>query len=56
MLSRRSYPAYVTGRRQEALGSAMKAIGSNAASIRGDIAKFVDLDRERYSQFRNCCR
>jgi NAD(P)-dependent dehydrogenase (short-subunit alcohol dehydrogenase family) len=36
---------YLTGRRQEALDSALKAIGSNAAGIRGDIANLADLDR-----------
>jgi NAD(P)-dependent dehydrogenase (short-subunit alcohol dehydrogenase family) len=36
---------YITGRRQEALDSAIETIGSNAAGIRGDIAILSDLDR-----------
>jgi len=35
---------FVTGRRQKELDEAVKAIGSNAVGVRGDVAKMTDLD------------
>jgi NAD(P)-dependent dehydrogenase (short-subunit alcohol dehydrogenase family) len=35
----------VTGRRQDELDVALKAIGANASGVRGDIANLADLDR-----------
>jgi len=36
---------FITGRRQPELDAAAKEIGSNVATIRGDIANLADLDR-----------
>ena len=36
---------FITGRRQKELDEAVKAIGSNATGIQGDVAKLADLDR-----------
>jgi len=36
---------FITGRRQEELGEAVKAIGSNVVGVRGDVSKLQDLDR-----------
>src|SRR5260370_29984377 len=36
---------FITGRRQKELDEAVKAIGSNATGVQGDIAKMTDLDR-----------
>src|SRR5258706_4132115 len=36
---------FITGRRQKELDEAVKAIGSNAAGVRGDVSKLQDLDR-----------
>src|SRR5712664_388054 len=36
---------FITGRRQNELDEAVKAIGSNVTGIQGDIAKLADLDR-----------
>lgn len=36
---------YITGRRQEELDRAARAIGQNVATVQGDIAKLEDLDR-----------
>lgn len=36
---------FVTGRRQEELDAAVKAIGHGAVGIRGDVTRFEDLDR-----------
>ena len=36
---------FVTGRRQEVLGEAVKAIGSNVTGVRADSANLADLDR-----------
>jgi NAD(P)-dependent dehydrogenase (short-subunit alcohol dehydrogenase family) len=36
---------FITGRRQKELDEAVKAIGSNAAGVRGDVSKLRDLDR-----------
>ena len=35
---------FITGRRQKELDEAVKAIGSNATGVQGDVAKMVDLD------------
>src|ERR1700689_5186028 len=35
---------FITGRRQKELDEAVKAIGSNANGVRGDVAKMADLD------------
>src|ERR1700689_1570047 len=35
---------FITGRRQKQLDEAVKAIGSNATGVRGDVAKMGDLD------------
>src|SRR5580692_3381041 len=35
---------FITGRRQKQLDEAVKAIGSNATGVRGDVAKMADLD------------
>jgi NAD(P)-dependent dehydrogenase (short-subunit alcohol dehydrogenase family) len=35
---------FITGRRQKELDEAVKAIGSNATGVRGDVAKMADLD------------
>ena len=35
---------FITGRRQKELDEAVKAIGSNAVGVRGDVAKMTDLD------------
>jgi NAD(P)-dependent dehydrogenase (short-subunit alcohol dehydrogenase family) len=36
---------YITGRRQEALDAAVKAIGGNVTGVRGDMSSLADLDR-----------
>src|ERR1700687_5814103 len=36
---------FITGRRQEELDDAVKAIGSNVVGVRGDVSKLQDLDR-----------
>jgi NAD(P)-dependent dehydrogenase (short-subunit alcohol dehydrogenase family) len=36
---------FITGRRQRELDEAVKAIGGNVASVRGDVSKLPDLDR-----------
>src|SRR5205823_14962659 len=36
---------FITGRRQEALDNAVKAIGRNVTGVRGDAANLDDLDR-----------
>src|SRR5258707_2529103 len=36
---------FITGRREQQLNEAVKAIGSNASGIQGDVAKLADLDR-----------
>ena len=36
---------FITGRRQEALDKAVKAIGRNVTGVQGDVAKLTDLDR-----------
>ncbi|MBC2777986.1 SDR family NAD(P)-dependent oxidoreductase [Parasphingopyxis marina] len=36
---------FVTGRRQEALDAAVKAIGGNVTGVRGDMANLADIDR-----------
>jgi NAD(P)-dependent dehydrogenase (short-subunit alcohol dehydrogenase family) len=36
---------FVTGRRQEELDAAVKAIGNGAVGVRGDVTKLADLDR-----------
>src|SRR5277367_6005462 len=36
---------YITGRRQEELDLAVKAIGKNVTAVQGDVAKLADLDR-----------
>jgi NAD(P)-dependent dehydrogenase (short-subunit alcohol dehydrogenase family) len=35
---------FITGRRQQQLDEAVKAIGSNVTGVRGDVAKLADLD------------
>jgi NAD(P)-dependent dehydrogenase (short-subunit alcohol dehydrogenase family) len=36
---------FITGRRQQQLDEAVKAIGSNVSGVQGDVAKMADLDR-----------
>ena len=36
---------FITGRRQQQLDEAVKAIGSNVSGVQGDVAKLADLDR-----------
>src|SRR3981081_1035159 len=36
---------FITGRRQNELEAAIKAIGRNIAGVQGDVAKLQDLDR-----------
>src|SRR6267154_2191593 len=36
---------FITGRREQQLDEAVKAIGSNVSGIQGDVAKLADLDR-----------
>jgi NAD(P)-dependent dehydrogenase (short-subunit alcohol dehydrogenase family) len=36
---------FITGRRQQQLDEAVKAIGRNVAGVQGDVAKLADLDR-----------
>jgi NAD(P)-dependent dehydrogenase (short-subunit alcohol dehydrogenase family) len=36
---------FITGRRQQQLDEAVKAIGSNASGVQGDVANLADLDR-----------
>lgn len=36
---------YITGRRQDKLDEAVKAIGSNVTAVQGDAANLKDLDR-----------
>src|SRR6204780_2994838 len=35
---------FIPGRRQKQLDEAVKALGSNATGVRGDVAKMADLD------------
>jgi NAD(P)-dependent dehydrogenase (short-subunit alcohol dehydrogenase family) len=37
--------AFITGRRQEALDEAMKAVGRNVTGVRADSANLAELDR-----------
>ncbi|MBS7541791.1 glucose 1-dehydrogenase [Ancylobacter oerskovii] len=47
---------FITGRRQEALDAAVKAIGGDITGVRGDMSKLADIDRlydavqQRYAQ------
>jgi NAD(P)-dependent dehydrogenase (short-subunit alcohol dehydrogenase family) len=36
---------FITGRRQQRLDEAVRAIGSNVSGVQGDVAKLADLDR-----------
>jgi NAD(P)-dependent dehydrogenase (short-subunit alcohol dehydrogenase family) len=36
---------FITGRRQEELDAAVRAVGSNVTGVQGDVAKLDDLDR-----------
>jgi NAD(P)-dependent dehydrogenase (short-subunit alcohol dehydrogenase family) len=36
---------FITGRRQNELDEAVKAIGSNVTGVQGDVARLSDLDR-----------
>src|SRR5580692_5460573 len=36
---------FITGRRQKELDEAVKAIGTNASGVQGDVANLADLDR-----------
>jgi len=36
---------FITGRRRKELDEAVKAIGSNATGVQGDVAKLADIDR-----------
>src|SRR5258708_1379575 len=36
---------FITGRRQQELDEAIKAIGRNVTGVQGDVAKLADLDR-----------
>jgi len=36
---------FITGRRQQELDEAVKAIGSKVTGVQGDVAKLADLDR-----------
>jgi len=36
---------FITGRRQQQLDDAVKAIGSNVSGVQGDVARLADLDR-----------
>jgi len=36
---------FITGRRQEELDKAVKAIGNNVTAVQGDVSKLADLDR-----------
>jgi len=36
---------FITGRRQQQLDAAVKAIGTDVSGIQGDVAKLADLDR-----------
>src|SRR6202040_3666591 len=36
---------FITGRRQNELDEAVKAIGSNVSGVQGDVAQMADLDR-----------
>src|SRR6202051_3235965 len=36
---------FITGRRQNELDEAVKAIGSNVSGVQGDVANLADLDR-----------
>ena len=36
---------FITGRRQQELDQAVKAIGSNVTGVQGDVSKLADLDR-----------
>ncbi|WP_198139946.1 SDR family NAD(P)-dependent oxidoreductase [Saccharopolyspora erythraea] len=36
---------FITGRRQEALDTALSEIGSNATGVRGDVSDLSDIDR-----------
>jgi NAD(P)-dependent dehydrogenase (short-subunit alcohol dehydrogenase family) len=37
--------AFITGRRQQQLDEALKAIGANVSGVQGDVARLADLDR-----------
>src|ERR1700730_12736793 len=36
---------FITGRRRKELDDAVKALGSNASGVQGDVAKMADFDR-----------
>src|SRR6202171_3954918 len=36
---------FITGRRQQQLDEAVRAIGANVSGVQGDVAKLADLDR-----------
>jgi NAD(P)-dependent dehydrogenase (short-subunit alcohol dehydrogenase family) len=36
---------FITGRRQQQLDEALKAIGANVSGVQGDVARLADLDR-----------
>jgi NAD(P)-dependent dehydrogenase (short-subunit alcohol dehydrogenase family) len=39
---------FITGRRRNELDEAVTAIGNNATSVQGDVAKLADLEANRY--------
>ncbi|GJE11729.1 MULTISPECIES: SDR family NAD(P)-dependent oxidoreductase [Methylobacterium] len=43
--SREGASVFITGRRQEALDAAVRAIGGQVTAIRGDIGQLADIDR-----------
>ena len=45
LFAREGSYVFITGRRQKELDEAVKAIGSNASGVQGDVAKMDDLDR-----------
>ena len=45
---------FITGRRQQQLDEAVKAIGKNVTGVQGDAGKLADLDR-RDLQRAPCC-
>lgn len=44
-LAQQGAKVFVTGRRQEELDAAVKAIGHGAVGVQGDVTSFADLDR-----------
>ena len=44
-LAEQGAKVFVTGRRQEELDAAVKAIGHGAVGVQGDVTSFADLDR-----------